>query len=78
MKPSLEQILARVFGVKPKDITDSTSPDTLSSWDSFNAVKLVDALERGYHIKLKIEDMAKIKNVRDIRKLLKTYGVVRR
>ncbi len=77
MKPPFEQILARVFGVRAKDITDSTSPETLASWDSFNAVKLVDALEKSYHIKLKIEAMAKIKKAGDIRKLLKTYGVFR-
>jgi acyl carrier protein len=74
MRQPLEKILAEVFGVNPSDITDSTSPDTLSSWDSFNGLKLVEALEKNYKIKLNIEDMAKVKNVADIKNLLKKYG----
>lgn len=74
MKKNLEELLGEVFGVSSKEINDATSPDNLSSWDSFNGLKLVESLEKTYKIKLKLEDMAKIKNVGDIKKLLKSYG----
>ncbi len=74
MHKSLEEILAGVFGVKPEKITDQTSPDNLSSWDSFNGLKLWETLEREYGLKIVIEEMAKVKNVGDIKNLLKKHG----
>ncbi len=74
MKQKLEKILGKVFGVNPKRITDKTSPENLPSWDSFNGLVLVRELEKNFNIKLDVEEMAKIKRVADIRRLLKRYG----
>lgn len=73
MKQSLEKILAKVFGVDSEEINDQTSPDNLTSWDSFNGLTLINELEKNYKIKLNIEEMAKVKNVADIRKLLQKH-----
>ena len=73
MKNSLEELLGEVFGVSPKEISDASSPDNLPSWDSFNGLKLIESLEKNYKVKLKLEDMARVKNVGDIKALLRKY-----
>lgn len=75
MKKSLEKILAEVFGVKEEEISDATSPDNLSNWDSFNGLRLFEALIKEYGIKLSIEDLGEIKNVGDIKTILRKHKI---
>lgn len=75
MRKRLEELLAQIFAVDVKEINDQTSPDNLSSWDSFNGLKLVEELEKNYKIKLDIEEVAKVKNVGDIRKMLALHCI---
>ena len=71
MNKKLETLLAQVFAVDVKQINDQTSPDNLSSWDSFNGLKLVQELEKNFNVSFDLEEMAAVKNVGDIKKLLK-------
>ncbi len=76
MKKPLEEILAKTFGVKPDKINDQTSPENLSSWDSFNGLKLIEELERYYGLKIDLGEMSQVKNVGDIKKILKKHGYI--
>ena len=71
----LEELLAHVFSVDAKTITNETSPKNLSSWDSFNTFLLVQTLEKEYKIKLDINDIAQVANVSDLKKMLKKYAI---
>lgn len=74
-KKSLEELLARIFAVDVKEINDRTSPENLSSWDSFNGLKLVQELEKNFKASFDLKEMAAVKNVGDIKKLLKKHHV---
>ena len=42
---TLKELLADVLGVDKEEINDESSPDSISSWDSFNGLMLVSELE---------------------------------
>lgn len=71
----LHMILSKVLGVKDNAITDKMSPDTVDSWDSYNALMLVSELETGFSVHFTIDEVVAVKNVGDIKAALKKYGV---
>ncbi len=71
---TLEQILGKVFNVDPSAINDATSPENTPSWDSFNGLALIQELEKQYKTRFDINDMAEVKNVGDLKKILQKYG----
>lgn len=71
----LKKILTKVLGVKPGRINDKTSPENVKTWDSFHGILLVTELENGYGIKFTMEEVLSVRNVGDIKKALKKYGV---
>ncbi len=72
-KPKIEEVIAKVLSIDPKIVNDQTGPDNVPSWDSFNGLALITALEKQFGLKADIEEMAAIKNVGDIKDLLRKY-----
>ena len=68
-------IVAKVFSISESDVNDSSSPENIESWDSFNGLILVDELESHYNIKFTISEITNVKNVADIKKHLKNHNV---
>ena len=65
-------LLSRVLNLSSEDISDSTSPENTSSWDSFNALVLVTELESEFDISFSMDEYFSITCVADIRaKLIK-------
>lgn len=56
-------------------ITDDTSPDNVEIWDSFNGLVLISELENEFNVKFTMDQVTKIKNVKDIKLLLKEHGI---
>jgi acyl carrier protein len=54
--------MSSVFSVSIDDIDDTTSPDTLESWDSVNHMNLIIALEEEFLVKLSDEDIIEMIN----------------
>ena len=71
----LYEIIAKVLKEDVKNVSSSSSPKTLKNWDSFNALLIVDELEKEFKIKLNIEEVIKIKTVADIERYLKSKGI---
>ncbi len=71
----LYALLAKVLNVDVKDINDSSSPETISSWDSFNGLLLVDELEKEFKVSFTMDEVMDVKNVKDIKRHLKNHGV---
>ena len=71
----LAQTLASVLEVKADDITDESSPDTISTWDSLNHLNVVMAVEGEFGISLTADDVMEMRNVGLIRMILRNYGV---
>ena len=71
----LYNIISRVMSVPVSQIDDQSSPETITRWDSFNALVLVDELETEFNIKFTLNEITDVKNVGDIKKHLRNHGV---
>jgi len=71
----LYAIIAGVLGVAPAELSDDSSPDTVSSWDSLNHLNLIMAVEGEFGIGLSPEDAMEMSNVALIRTVLRDHGV---
>ncbi len=56
------------------EITDQSGPDNIESWDSFNALVLIDELEAEYNTQFTLEEVVDVMNIADIKKVLKNHG----
>jgi acyl carrier protein len=71
----LKEVLSRVLEVDPGTITGETSPETVETWDSFNAMILVAELEQAFKVKFTMPEISAVKNVNDIKAALSRHGV---
>ena len=71
----LNLILSRVLGINENSIADSTSPENVESWDSFNALMLVSELEKEFNVKFTMEEVTDVRCVKDIKNSLKKHGI---
>jgi acyl carrier protein len=72
----LRSILAKVLQIDAASITDATSPQTVPTWDSFNALMLVSELESHYGISFTMDEVSSVTCVGDIKKCLRQHGAV--
>jgi len=70
----LSQTVAEVLGVTPDELSEESSPDTVSSWDSLGHLNLVIALEEEFGIRLSADDVLAMRSVRLIRHILHQSG----
>ena len=61
-KDRIINVMSSVFGVSIDDIDDTTSPDTLESWDSLKHMNLIIALEEEFLVDLSDEDIIEMIN----------------
>lgn len=71
----LYQLLSNVLSEDIKNISDESSPESLSNWDSFNGLLLVDELEKEFQVSFTLDEIIDVKNVADIKRHLKNHGV---
>lgn len=72
----LKATLSKVLKIEEEEITDETSPNNVTTWDSMNALLLVTALEDEFKVKFTAGDIIGVKNVGDIKDSLKRHGVI--
>ena len=70
----LSRTIALVFNVSPELITDETTPDSVSTWDSFGHLDLVMALEHEFGVSLSAEDAVAMRSVGLFRTVLRNAG----
>ena len=68
-------IFSKALQVDSSEINDQMSPQNVPSWDSFNSLMLITELEKGFGIHFKMKEVTSIKNVADIKTILKKNGV---
>jgi len=71
----LNGILAKILEIREDEINDDTSPDNVSTWDSYNALLMVSEIEDYFKVKFTIDEVMKVTCVRDIKKVLKKYRI---
>jgi acyl carrier protein len=72
---TVEEVVARVFGVDPGTLDSASSPESVEGWDSMGHVNLVAALEAAFSVSIDIGDAMEMVSVKRIRELLLDYGV---
>lgn len=71
----LAQTVAQVLGVTPDVLSEESSPNTISKWDSLGHLSLVMALEDEFGVSLSAEDVLAMRSVGSIRSILHKSGV---
>jgi acyl carrier protein len=72
---SVEEVVARVFGVDSGSLDGSSSPESVEGWDSMGHLNLVAALEADFNVSIDIGDAMEMVSVKRIREILLDYGV---
>ena len=72
---NVRAVLGAVFNMPPDSIHDADSPETIPGWDSFQTLIMFQELEKAANVSFKLEDMAQVRTVGDIKKLLQKYNV---
>ena len=70
MTKTLFEVVSRVMNIPIEKISDSSGPDSIPDWDSFNMFVLLDEIEKEFEVKFSLEETLEIKTVGDFRKKL--------
>lgn len=70
MNERLRSVLADVFGVRPERISVQDTHETIPGWDSLHHLQMIMALEQEFGVQLDTEQIADIRSVADIVRLL--------
>ena len=64
--PRLQRLFADLFALSERDITLTTSSETLSEWDSIKHLQLMLMLEEEFHVQISPETMEQLTSVERI------------
>lgn len=70
---TVEEIVGKVLNIDPASVNNTASPHNVESWDSFNALMIVAEIEKKFGVNISIDEVASIKNVGDIKKILRAH-----
>lgn len=68
-------VFNRILQIDVAKIGDEEVLETLSGWDSFNALSLVTELEKEFSVKFKMGEISKIKTLNDLKEILRKNSV---
>jgi len=63
MEKRIYSVVSRVLKVPLKSIDESSSPDTIESWDSLSHLQLVLALEEEYDLQFSVDEIGALQRV---------------
>ncbi len=67
----IADVMVDVFDVDEADITPTTSADDIEEWDSLSHIRFIITLERLFKIKFLNEEIADLKNVGDLARVIR-------
>ncbi len=75
MEEKIKKVMASVFGVDVKAISNTASPDTIPNWDSLRHMNLILALEEEFNVEFTDEQTVEILSYPLIKMVLQEHGV---
>jgi acyl carrier protein len=69
MKERIKKVVSQVLKI---DVDDNTSQDTCASWDSLRHLNLIIELEMEFDVSLEPEEIAQMKSIDEIERIIKT------
>jgi acyl carrier protein len=71
---SLYQIVRNVVGQTEVALDEGSNADNTAGWDSLKNIELIFAIETTYHVRFTVKEVARLKNIGDLRRLLIAKG----
>jgi acyl carrier protein len=78
MVDRVTKLFAGVLGVNEESLNNSSSPDTVSQWDSLASMHLVAEIEDVFKIELSTRDIMKMQSIGIVKTVLIEKGVLNR
>jgi acyl carrier protein len=75
MKQKIEILMADLFNLNSKDITDSLAMANTDGWDSLKHMELIVSIEETFGVELTIEEIVAMQTLKDIKKILKEKSI---
>jgi acyl carrier protein len=75
VEQKLKEILSAILEVKKEDIDDSSSMESIETWDSLKHLEMMLAIEEQFNIVLSIEEVVEMINFKAIKTTLTARGV---
>ncbi|MBM3911186.1 MAG: acyl carrier protein [Thaumarchaeota archaeon] len=75
MTSKLYEIVSKIMNTPISQINDSSGPESIETWDSFNVYILLNEIEVEFNIRFTLDESLDIKNVGDFKRHLKNHGV---
>ena len=75
MTDRLEEVCARVLGLRAGELDADASPLTVTAWNSLKHIELIVAVETTYGVRFAQPEIVALRSMRDIRALLRRKGV---
>ena len=71
----LYQIVGKVLGVDPSELSEESNAQNTANWDSLRHIEVVFAMESAFHVRFTMPEIASLRKLGDIRKLLLAKNV---
>jgi acyl carrier protein len=68
-------IIGKVLGVDPSTLSEESNAQNTPKWDSLRHIEVVFAMESAFHVRFTMPEIASLRNLGDIRKLLLSKNV---
>ena len=75
MEHKLLELMAELFKMQKKDISDSLSMKDLVVWDSLKHMELIVSIEQTFGIELTFDEIVSMTTVKIIKQVLKEKGL---
>lgn len=71
----LYNIIGKVLGVDPATLNDESNAQNTPKWDSLRHIEVIFAMESAFHIRFTMPEIANLRKLGDVRKLLLAKNV---
>lgn len=71
----LNSVFRSVFDDDSLEVTDTMTASDVEEWDSLNHINLVVMIEKEFRVKFTLHEVNSLKNVGDLKTLLRKHGV---
>lgn len=75
MTSKLYEIVSKIMNTPISQINDTSGPESIETWDSFNVYVLLNEIEAEFNVRFTLDESLDIKNVGDFKRHLKNHGV---
>ncbi len=71
----LYNIIGKVLGVDPASLNEESNAQNTPKWDSLRHIEVIFAVESAFHVRFTMPEIANLRKLGDIRKLLLAKNV---